>query len=134
MRGRAERFLMNTALERGVTLALALVAAACTTAPPSEPKGASHSDIIGGKASARESVVLLVHFDGETPGSTCTGTLLLPNLVLTARHCVAELGSKSTAGSVVRNYDAGDLFVFTGADAPKSIGSKANAAAGGATL
>ncbi len=50
--------------------------------------GTKSQPVIGGTVSERESVVL-VRSRGATGTSVCSGTLVAPNLVLTARHCVS---------------------------------------------
>ena len=69
--------------------ALALAAAAGCSAPAQEQPGSSSQSISGGVADvSHDSVFLLLsHHDDLT--STCTATLLAPNLLLTARHCVS---------------------------------------------
>jgi len=100
---------------------------------PSESRehvGQARSAVIKGKNSiaAQDSVVLLIHYDpsgGEF--ASCTGTLIAPNLVLTARHCVADTdesaacdvdGTPLAQGVVRLNHPANTLYVFTGTERP----------------
>jgi MYXO-CTERM domain-containing protein len=71
-----------------MVLGLAAGAVGCS-APGQEPTGQSAQPISGGVADvSHDSVFLLVsHHDDRT--GTCTATLLAPNLLLTARHCVS---------------------------------------------
>lgn len=97
-----------------------------------EETAATRSAVIKGKPSdtSQDSVVLLVHYDpaNRTGGvGECTGTLIAPNLVLTARHCVADTdpyaacdadGKPLAAGEVRANHKADTMYVFTGKDRP----------------
>jgi hypothetical protein len=69
-------------------LGLGTAVAGCSVPTPGQP-GSSSQAISGGVADvSHDSVFLLVsHHDDRT--STCTATLLAPNLLLTARHCVS---------------------------------------------
>ncbi|MCL2725465.1 MAG: S1 family peptidase [Polyangiaceae bacterium] len=115
-----------------VLLSLFGCSAASSSDVSSENVGQTTSPVISGTPSdeSQNSVVLLVHLD-LTGGviTECTGTLLAPKLVLTARHCVAATddavacdidGNPSTgAGSVQGNYAPDSLYIFTGQNAPK---------------
>ena len=76
---------------RVVSLGLALLS--CSR-PPGEQLGSHESPIVGGQldTSSRAIVSLLTRVEGGFFPS-CTGTLIAPNLVLTAHHCVADLNS-----------------------------------------
>lgn len=66
--------------------------------------------------------------DTQTSG-TCTGSLLAPNLVLTAQHCVAEvLGVDCETGSFGEPFDAGRLYVTTRHELSSSPGDYHRAA------
>ncbi len=73
-----------------VTLAVVALAA-CTSAPD---LGTSAAAIQGGSPATTETFAVGVFDDTST---TCSGTLIAPNLVLTARHCI----SNDSGGSVV---------------------------------
>ena len=74
--------------------------------------------------------MLIVHHSaGSEVDEVCSGTLLAPNLVLTARHCVAaadstsqcsENGTSLTGGKVYDDYDPTELYVFAGVQRPTS--------------
>jgi hypothetical protein len=103
----------------GVLLALGVVAG-CSSAPPApEATAAASSAIQGGSTDTAAhdfAVGLLVNVSGGAAGAClssnvqcaiCSGALLAPNLVATARHCVASLGS-STVDCATSNF--GSLF------------------------
>jgi MYXO-CTERM domain-containing protein len=81
-----------------VVAALTIAAVAGCERPSTEEMATVDASIIGGKLdTAHRGVVLLLKQveGGFLP--TCSGTLLTPNLVLTAHHCVAGLDSADGA-------------------------------------
>src|SRR5450631_3812266 len=78
--------------------AVALLVVACSAPPsgPSERVARTSEAIVNGTASpATQNFAVLVEHKVSctTTGCTydeCTGTLVAPNLVLTARHCVSD--------------------------------------------
>jgi V8-like Glu-specific endopeptidase len=98
---------------RAATLLLTALLCASTTACTAvyEDAESSGAAIIDGTESgeSEDAVVLVVN-----PGGTCTGTLVAPNLVLTARHCLSRVNRNDvlTSDHPVRNVE-----IFTGRDA-----------------
>jgi MYXO-CTERM domain-containing protein len=84
------------------TSVLAVLAlAACSGEVPGSIVGSARGTIAGGVPENEQNEVLEVvtAFD-ESSVAICTGTLIAPNLVLTARHCVARGGGEVvTCGS-----------------------------------
>ncbi len=111
-------------------LATGLALACSSTAP--DPTASQGAPIIGGKNSdaSQDYVVLLVHYDPQNPNvESCSGTLVAPNLVLTARHCVSSTtaqafgcdGNGNLIGGgtqVGADFNATTLYVFTGTNRP----------------
>ncbi|MBX3233657.1 MAG: S1 family peptidase [Labilithrix sp.] len=95
----------------------------------------------GGSGTEHDSVVVLTTIENGQRAALCTGTLVAPNLVLTARHCVSNTDATTAcaqdgtpiSGSMIRgNRVASHLAVFVGTNgvAPDSA-VEANAAARG---
>ena len=81
--------------------------------------------IIGGtkSTSAQDSVVFL-----NMGAGYCTGTLIAPNLVLTARHCVQTMDETSACGTFLKDNKPSSMQVALGYDAMTgatvAVGSK----------
>ncbi len=89
---------------------------------PSGPPVAADAPIIHGAndGGRHPSVVALVSLEG----GLCTGALVAPKLVLTARHCVSELASPyiacpASGPQVGRTLTAESFFVYHGDEAAK---------------
>jgi MYXO-CTERM domain-containing protein len=69
---------------------IALLALSCGAPPPAERTSWTSSAIQGGQADTTHTFVVgvLAQLGGGVSG-LCTGTLLAPNLAITARHCIA---------------------------------------------
>jgi secreted trypsin-like serine protease len=98
--------------DRFLPFLLLCFAVSCSSPTPPEPTGEASSAIIAGTGSGadQDSVVLLFRA-GTT--QTCTGTIVAPNLLVTARHCVGDVAGD---GHVV-DSDASDIRVFVGRSA-----------------
>ena len=109
---------------------------------PAEATGTARSALIGGTDSdaSQDAVVFLVHKDPTSARvGMCTGTLVAPNLVITARHCVADAdesalcaadGSAMSGGAIAANHDPKTLLVYTGKNRPPFKSQKDPAPAG----
>jgi len=106
------------------------------------------SRIVKGEESpeAQDAVVLIKHYDAVQIGGGaegCTGTMLAPRLVLTARHCVAETepqlacdsaGNATFGGAVKKELAASKLFAFSGRERPDFLSGLDRAARGAEIL
>jgi MYXO-CTERM domain-containing protein len=114
---------MRSTIRQTLLLAtLSLLASACQeptiTGTPSdfEEVRVHRQEIKGGRVDSDHPAVVGIVIQQGFAGGLCTGTLVAPNLVLTAQHCVAELPGEfvdcgnTTFGDV---YSASSFFVTT---------------------
>ncbi len=132
---RASKRLLAATLFLGGSLA----ASACGGTPDSEEVATTRQKIINGEDStdAQDAAVLLFHVSKTNQIASCTGTLIAPNLVLTARHCVSKVTEAAfgcdgegnayppgTPGAQAGDDLAADgFYVFTGKDSPFGNGT-----------
>lgn len=134
-------------LRRALTASLVLAAfAACSAAPSLDEIRSSREKIIKGTDSPadQDAVILLVSTDGGF--GSCSGTLIAPNLVLTARHCVSRTADVAFACDIKGNlvnfsgqqigadHPASRLLVFTGTKRPSFFGGTPTIAAKGVKI
>jgi Trypsin len=93
-------------VERVLAIAAAGLLFAGCAAPiegsePHDHVGRAIQPIVGGAASGSEhdAVVVLARFENGARVSLCTATLLAPNLVVTARHCVSATDAAAACDS-----------------------------------
>jgi MYXO-CTERM domain-containing protein len=141
---------MPRATPAAALAALSFVAAvsvsACASAPQdADPAGSTSEAIINGKASdkSQDAVVLLFYPVGAN-AFECTGSLLAPNLVLTARHCVSNTtdapfdcsakGVGTSGGNTLSDFTASNMYVVTGTTHPIDPTASGNYAAKGSKV
>jgi hypothetical protein len=132
---------------RWLGIALALSCASCGEVP--ERSGTSRQPVISGElSSAADDAVVLLRTDRPAGTSVCSGSLLAPNLVLTARHCiVAEYPADNihcnpdgtldmpSGGQLGPSVAPSAVNLFTGADvAPDGVFPGGDPAAIGAQI
>jgi hypothetical protein len=102
-----------------VRILLAPAVAACglaiDVAASNDPAGVARAAIIHGSAStAAQDATVRLDYEGEF---SCSGTLIAPNVVLTARHCVARFEDLvgDGCGAVTRDLPAEGFTIAIGA-------------------
>lgn len=85
--------------------ACALLSGACAARsdadPPHERVGRTIQGIVGGTISdgKQDAVVALARFEDGVRRGLCTATLVAPNLIVTARHCVSATDAVASCGA-----------------------------------
>lgn len=74
-------------------VAAAWIAGCGSSSPPVEPTGETSSAIQGGAVDATHKFAVGLIQVGQQTVEICSGSLLAPNLVATARHCVSTISS-----------------------------------------
>ena len=74
---------------------LLLALSGCGEAPPGESAESSHAAVVFGERStdSDDTVVQVLAHPTDSIAQSCTGTMVAPNIVLTALHCVAQYNS-----------------------------------------
>jgi hypothetical protein len=118
-------------------VALFFSSACSAPAPVSESVGRASEPIINGtdSVSSQNFVVLIERLAGDNQFDECTGTLVAPNLVLTARHCVSNIsdqgftcdasGVGSAGGEIGADFEPSTLQIYAGLDRPAALGNPA---------
>ena len=107
------------ALAIAAAISTSVIAACAVRSDDAERTASRAQPIIHGAASGSDQdFVVQIGLDyGDRIHPSCSGTMVAPNLVLTARHCVGELQEDVT----VVDWPAGALHVYAGANAPQRI-------------
>jgi len=108
--------MMRTTSLLGMVLFSALAACGGASESPSELLGQQASAVQGGTSDTKKAHNFAVGIFSRY-GAVCSGTLIAPNLVLTARHCVVPPdGSEAVTCNDVfptRNVDPANLYITT---------------------
>jgi len=112
---------MNIRMRLGLACALVTIAG-CSSEPgtsttggssPRAAQGALSPKMVGGNPSPSTHDAVIVISMGQ---SFCSGTLIAPNLVLTARHCVANMDESTDCGTFYNDNAPSTFAIAVGAN------------------
>jgi hypothetical protein len=113
----------------------------CPSQTPNDPISSAQEPIINGIPSdpSQDSVVFIAAVNSNS-SSACSGTIVAPNLILTARHCITtvkdepfscqadgSLNSNSKGGVFISDWPISQLYIFKGQTKPDYLSNLANA-------
>jgi hypothetical protein len=106
--------------QAALSMVTSAVVAGCALdgTPSAESVQIVASEIIRGSLSTPQQNAVVLHVVLDAQGqvsSTCTATLIAPNLILTARHCVSELDPQTDA--VTADTPPARMYISTGPSA-----------------
>jgi hypothetical protein len=94
----------------------------CSNAPASENVIRTAEPIQGGTLDQTDSAVVAILINTSQGMSLCSGSLVAPNLVLSAHHCVADNTSTACGNNSFSSvYPAGDFVVTTSYNAAAQV-------------
>ncbi len=94
----------------------------CSNAPSGEKVIRTAEPIQGGTVDQTDSAVVAILINSSQGLSLCSGSLVAPNLVLSAHHCVADNTSTACGNNSFSSvYPAGDFLVTTSYDAAAQV-------------
>lgn len=99
-----------------VVLSVVIAAMGCVPEEDSAPFHVAQQAIMGGDVDQNSTHVVGLVIDTGQGTAVCSGTLIAPNLVLTAQHCVAQLESPYVVcgqSNFGPTFGAGQIFVST---------------------
>ena len=95
-----------------IACVLALVACSDSGAPPPEPIQSSAQSIIRGERERGQDAVVMLYFADGRSGGMCTGTIIAPRVVLTAKHCTQGWSPADFTVAVGPNPFAGAVAFY----------------------
>jgi MYXO-CTERM domain-containing protein len=92
-------------------------------APPADDTAQNADPIQGGTLAPKDSAVVAILINASDGLYICSGSLIAPNLVLTAHHCIATNTNANTCGgnSFSAIYPASEVVITSSEDAAAAI-------------
>ncbi|MBS2012822.1 MAG: trypsin-like serine protease [Deltaproteobacteria bacterium] len=112
--------MTRAALPLSSVLFFAALTVACSSGAPGQAADTENvakvgSSIVNGiPSTSADDFVVRINIGG---GGLCTGTLIAPNLVLTARHCVSNMNESTECGTFLSTMNASTFSIALGQNA-----------------